>query len=141
VLDGGDGFPMDGEWCSVAIDVVVSSNLSRVVRTPDGGKDVTVVVVVSLTGETIVSVEDRVVRDVVVHAVTAVVSIRVVIESITGVIVMTDDDVVVVMVVSASLDSFEISTSAMAEVATAVVSFDCVLRYSGRIKIKLYSHI
>lgn len=55
------------------------------VRTPDGGKDVPVVpivpVVISLTEETIVSVGDRVVRDVVVvHAITTAVSIRVVIE-------------------------------------------------------------
>lgn len=82
MLDGGDGSSVNGGWCSVTTDVVVvSSGLSGVVRTPDGGKDVTVVVVVSSTGETIVSVGDRVVRDVAaVHAITTVVSIRVVIE-------------------------------------------------------------
>jgi len=80
VLDGG-GSLVDSGWCNVAIDVVVvSSGLLGVVRTSDGGKDVTVVVVVSSMGETIIPVGDRVVRDVVVHAITAVVSIRIVIE-------------------------------------------------------------
>lgn len=86
MLDGGEGSLVVSGWYSVAIDVViVSSGLSRVVRTTDVGKDigndVIVVVVVSSTGETIVSVGDRVVRDVVVvHAIMTVVSIRVVIE-------------------------------------------------------------
>lgn len=80
MLDGGDSPSVDGGWCSVAMDVVVvvSSDLSGIVRMLDGGKDVTVVVVISLTGETIVSVGDRVVRDVVVHAITTVASVRVI---------------------------------------------------------------
>lgn len=81
MLDGGDGSLVVSGWYSVAMDVVViSSGLSKVVRTTDVGKDITVVVVDSSTGEMIVSVGDRVVRDVVVHAITTVVSVRVVIE-------------------------------------------------------------
>lgn len=86
MLDSGDGPSADGEWCSVAINIVVlSSHLSGIVGTPDEGKDVPVIPVVSaiisLTGETTVSVGDRVVRDViVVLAITTLDSIRVVIE-------------------------------------------------------------
>lgn len=142
MLDGGDDFSVDGGWCSVATDVVASSRLSGVVRMLDEGKDVTVVVVVSLTEETIVSVEDRVVREaVVVHAITTV-SIRIVIEwSIAGFIMMTDDGTAVATVVSALLGcSFEGSASATAEVVMAVVSFGCVLGHSKIINIKFYSY-